>query len=100
MTELADFDFSIEFSSRFATELLQACFLVGATPGRVSYDQTGQPGLIGTRTVPGGAALYQSYLLEIEAGYDLTLGNPTVNFDVLSASLSTLISVSKSRGMS
>lgn len=81
MTELADFDFSLEFSKQFATRILQACFTEGATPGRFSYDQTGQPGLIGTRSVTGGPALYQSYLLEIEAGYDLKLDKPRVNFD-------------------
>lgn len=91
MTELADFDFSLEFSEQFATRILQACFTEGATPRRFSYDQTGQPGLIGTRSVTGGPALYQSYLLEIEAGYDLILtklregsdipAKPRVNFD-------------------
>src|SRR5438034_9570592 len=81
MTELADFDFSLEFSEQFATRVLQTCFTSGATPGRFSYDQAGQPGLIGTRSVPGGAALYRSYLLEIEAGYDLTLDGPTLDFD-------------------
>ncbi|PDT48164.1 hypothetical protein CO661_09850 [Sinorhizobium fredii] len=81
MTELAEFDFSLEFSTGFATKVLQACFASGATPGRFSYDQTNQPGLIGTRSVPGGAALYQFYLLEIEAGYDLALRTPAVDFD-------------------
>jgi hypothetical protein len=83
MSDLANFDFSLEFSRQFATNVLQACFKTQATPGRFSYDQLGASGLIGSRSLAGGSALYQSYLSEIEAGYDLTLAKPQVDFDVM-----------------
>src|ERR1700682_1570002 len=82
MTELADFDFSLEFSAPFATMVLSTCFATGATPGHFSFDEPGHSDLVDSRHVSGGPALYQSYLLAIEAGYDLTLGFPVVNFDV------------------
>jgi hypothetical protein len=84
---LAGFDFSLEFSENLATRVLIAIFVDGAVPSSFNYDDPGQPGLITTRQTVGGKFVFENYLIDIEAGYELSLRDPVVRFQVGSTQL-------------
>ena len=42
MNDLADFDFSLEFSASFATMVLTTSFAAGVTPSKFAFDQPGR----------------------------------------------------------
>lgn len=77
---LAGFDFVLEFSERLAAAVLKTSITERAIQSRFRHDDPGQPGLINSRSAIGGRSAFQSYMVNIEAGYDIILRDPSVRF--------------------